>query len=576
MADMVDRSGLILTDWADAQAKAQAAAYAQVQRARESETYQKAQALEAASNAAKQQYAGGNYEAARQTAAAGNAWDVWSGIDKEQKAQVAAQASDIGTAAFNLAKLPKGQSRLDYFNSFVPTLKSHGMSDAEIQQYAHSGFLDNDDALSGYRDKAIGIKELYDTEQATIKGQQEHDYKMAEIGAGITSSADGTLVRNGDGSVVHGAGIKPELVEYKDAKGNTHIVPYGGQPGATPAPGATGNRTMGWTPRGVDNNSNASVDNKIGIIANSVGAAPDAPLTQQQFLSLNMTALEGKPAGRHNYGNMKNTDGSWKQFDSPEQYQAAQRAWLNRRWNEGARTIRDAVEGRQVGGGRSAAAAPSGGTQDINLGGGREGALWVDKRRDMGNGTVVLGQENQETGEFKPYPGANRATKPATQEEQMAAGYARRMDQANTEMQNLYNEGYKAHSKDADWENRKGGIPVVGNYLMSSQAQRQKQAELNFLTAILRKESGASISPTEFKTGEANYFPRPGDSPDVLAQKARARSTAIQSIRAAGGSASKPQQAARAPAGAPQAGTVRNGYRFKGGNPNDRNNWTRI
>ena len=109
-----------------------------------------------------------------------------------------------------------------------------------------------------------------------------------------------------------------------------------------------GTRVMGWTPR-VNENSDASVNNKIALISRGIGAGADAGLTKDQFLSLDMTALEGKPAGRHNYGNMRNTDGSWKQFNSREEYNAAQRAWLERRWNEGARTIRDAVEGRQVG-----------------------------------------------------------------------------------------------------------------------------------------------------------------------------------------------------------------------------------
>ena len=34
--------------------------------------------------------------------------------------------------------------------------------------------------------------------------------------------------------------------------------------------------------------------------------------------------------------------------------------------------------------------------------------------------------------------------------------------------------------------------------------------------------------------------------------------------------------AAPAPIAAPKAGEVRNGYRFKGGNPNDQANWTKV
>lgn len=128
-----------------------------------------------------------------------------------------------------------------------------------------------------------------------------------------------------------------------------------GGPGGLGGPGGgqggvPGQRVMGWTPRGVDGNSDASVDNKIALISRRVGQGPDVALTQDQFLSLDMTALEGRPAGRNNFGNMRAADGSWQQFNSKDDYLRAQRAWLQRRWNEGARTVRDAVEGRVVGG----------------------------------------------------------------------------------------------------------------------------------------------------------------------------------------------------------------------------------
>jgi len=66
-----------------------------------------------------------------------------------------------------------------------------------------------------------------------------------------------------------------------------------------------------------------------------------------------MTQLEGGAMGKNNPGNMKNVDGSWKQLNSPAEYQASQRAWLQRRWNEGYRTTSEAVagEGANMGGG---------------------------------------------------------------------------------------------------------------------------------------------------------------------------------------------------------------------------------
>lgn len=424
MADMVDRSGLILTDWADNMAKAQAQQYAQVQRQRESEQYARQQAVQTAADLARQQFAGGNVDAARATAAGGNAWEVWGSIDADQKTKVAAQATDIGTAAFNLGRLPKGEARTSYFNSFIPTLKSHGMTDQEIAQYAHSGFLDDDNALAGYRDKAIGIKEMYDTEQTRIKDERAHEYRVSEDAAKPITAADGAvLVRGADGSLapIYTPGSKPMQQIIKNEDGSSSYVNIPGTAGTSYTPGG-GSRVMAWTPRGTDGNSNASVDNKVALIARGVGADADAPLGQQAFLSLDMTQLEGKPAGRHNYGNMKNTDGSWKQFNSPQEYQTAQRAWLQRRWNEGARTVRDAVEGRPTGAApQGAGARPAGnGIETVNLGGGRTGPLWKDETKNI-NGQNISGQTNQQTGEFKPLGAAGKATKPVDYDNDIAS-----------------------------------------------------------------------------------------------------------------------------------------------------------
>ena len=68
------------------------------------------------------------------------------------------------------------------------------------------------------------------------------------------------------------------------------------------------------------------------------------------------------------------------------------------------------------------------------------------------------------------------------------------------------------------------------NWTASPQQQATLQARKNFATAVLRKESGASISPTEFADVDRIYFPQPGDSKDVIAQKQRARDLAIQSL----------------------------------------------
>jgi hypothetical protein len=82
------------------------------------------------------------------------------------------------------------------------------------------------------------------------------------------------------------------------------------------------------------------------------------------------------------------------------------------------------------------------------------------------------------------------------------------------------------------------GVPVL-NYLtnanLSDKEQSVSQAQRNFINASLRKESGASISPSEFSNAKQQYFPQPGDSPTVIAQKADNRARQINSFKIGSG-----------------------------------------
>lgn len=81
----------------------------------------------------------------------------------------------------------------------------------------------------------------------------------------------------------------------------------------------------------------------------------------------------------------------------------------------------------------------------------------------------------------------------------------------------------------------KESMPNVANVASGADRQRADQAEREFIAAILRYDSGAAIPPEEFVTTGQIYFPRPGDTPETLAQKAEARRVAIQGLKAASG-----------------------------------------
>lgn len=86
------------------------------------------------------------------------------------------------------------------------------------------------------------------------------------------------------------------------------------------------------------------------------------------------------------------------------------------------------------------------------------------------------------------------------------------------------------------------GAQTVINARMSPESQKAEQAQRDFVNAVLRRESGSAISQGEFDNARIQYFPQAGDSPEVKAQKAQNRKTAIEGISKAAGSMNKPTQ----------------------------------
>ena len=115
---------------------------------------------------------------------------------------------------------------------------------------------------------------------------------------------------------------------------------------------------------------------------------------------------------------------------------------------------------------------------------------------------------------------------------QFQAGlYARRVEQAQDVFNQLEKAGFDRSQMAIGVES---ALPQV---LKSPQLQSQEQAEKNFVNALLRRESGAAIAKSEFESAEKQYFPRAGDSPEVLAQKKANRLQAIAGLKAEAGPA---------------------------------------
>lgn len=75
-----------------------------------------------------------------------------------------------------------------------------------------------------------------------------------------------------------------------------------------------------------------------------------------------------------------------------------------------------------------------------------------------------------------------------------------------------------------------GAVPVLGEYAKSPEYQQAEQAGLEFLAAVLRKDTGAAVTKSEEDMYGRMYLPRPGNSPELLEQKKAARRRALKAI----------------------------------------------
>jgi hypothetical protein len=150
--------------------------------------------------------------------------------------------------------------------------------------------------------------------------------------------------------------------------------------------------------------------------------------------------------------------------------------------------------------------------------------------------TKLLGAQTEKAGAEAKAAGEPNKGKPPTESQSNSALFGRRLELAMRDMDEIKTGGHDAASVGAGLNRAASKMPG-GNLMASDNTQRQKNAETNFLTAVLRKESGASISPSEFGTGEQLYFERTGDSDAVKEQKARNRAQALAGLKAGSGSA---------------------------------------
>jgi hypothetical protein len=134
-----------------------------------------------------------------------------------------------------------------------------------------------------------------------------------------------------------------------------------------------------------------------------------------------------------------------------------------------------------------------------------------------------------------PIPGAAKAP---NNEQSRDQGFADRMTNSNAIVATVEGQGKSTGGR------FKEGIPFgMGNFAQSEDYQKFKQARDDFINAQLRRESGAAIGPKEYENADKQYFPVPGDGPEVIKQKALNRKIAVEAMIKSGGPSYKPRAA---------------------------------
>lgn len=148
-------------------------------------------------------------------------------------------------------------------------------------------------------------------------------------------------------------------------------------------------------------------------------------------------------------------------------------------------------------------------------------------------GTMLI---DPRTGAMKPLAGPNgepiTKSQPITEFQGKQAQFASRAEEANKNYES-------AHTNPSIGARHAEELPFgVGNLMIGDKTQQALQAEKEFIqTAVLRADSGAAISKSEYDQYGKVFFPRPGDSPEVIKQKAAARQSAIDGLKGSAGPA---------------------------------------
>lgn len=141
-------------------------------------------------------------------------------------------------------------------------------------------------------------------------------------------------------------------------------------------------------------------------------------------------------------------------------------------------------------------------------------------------GTPIYVPESQAAG----MPAA-QAPRAVTGQERQSLAYYNRAKQASDDIAPLEQAIAKANI------GSQLQLQHAPNMLQTADQQAYRQAQRAFTEARLRKESGAAIPQGEYENDARTYFAQPGDSPQTIEQKRRARNVVLEGLKFSSGKA---------------------------------------
>jgi hypothetical protein len=143
-------------------------------------------------------------------------------------------------------------------------------------------------------------------------------------------------------------------------------------------------------------------------------------------------------------------------------------------------------------------------------------------------GNPVFIQPSKTGGAPAVIPGFTPEGKPPTEAQAKSGAFGSQMQTASNEFERLQKEGFDPTSVGAQVSTALAGTPFTG--LADPKAQQANQAQQQWAEAYLRFKTGAAATESEVKRNQRTFFPQIGDSPEVIAQKARMRKQAEQDV----------------------------------------------